>query len=366
MEQHFTQSNEPIGLMVTTGFMTAQDITRLGTCSRLYYDSVTLNLLTWSNISIKNRRLTKSSLPTTLVARSAVTELSIYTDFICFVPDYMCEFPRLEVVKLLGNKFSIFLDLPACLVNTPRNIDYQLQVHQKIKQLLKSLPSSVVSFSSTIDANLFQEINLPHHIKLLEDMDLVNYSSDNEITEIRKLYNPNTYYRTLGSNVFSKFPKLEVLVLFHSVIAHCTVFPDSLHTFISYQNNQCSFPWPEKLRKIVRTIILVTSSMSLINMLTTPFGSNIIFSKLENLSIITNNWSIEYKDLHAVVHNLLLQRELVFPNLKNLRILHTLVTLQNPIIETTTTNGLNIFVGPTPDDVNINNIQELKYLCSST
>ncbi len=361
MEQHFTQSNEPIGLMVTTGFMTARDVTRLGTCSKLYHDMIAQNSLTWNNISIKNRTLTEYSLPKTLAARNAVTELSVDTNFVGYVPGYMCEFPRLEVFKITQNGQNT-QRLPEALINKQQYY-HGFGLAERLQQIINSLPPSVISFHSMIYTwSILNEISLPYNIKSLVEVDLGAYTSDNEITEI--IYKPSLYHNRLLPNELNIFTKLQVLVLFNTTISYRTVFPNTLHTVVLYNYNQSSFLWPETLRKNIRICTVISNSTNLINILTFNYDPDVKFPNLENLTIIISFFGLTTFSIQSLVDNILVQK-LVFPQLKFLRILYrSNVSLPLPIIKTKSTIGLNIFVGPIPDDLEIDNARQILDLSS--
>ncbi len=346
MEQHFTQSNEPIGLMVTIVYMTAQDVTRLGSTSKLYYESVTLNPFTWDNISIKNRTLTKSNLPTTLVARSAVTELLIHTELLRYALQFICEFPRLEFIKLTTSYAFTEQHLATPLLKPDNFNNLSDRFQESFEHLIKSLPPSVTSLDSNCNTWCSDNsIQLPPHIKILRSNNLHSYTHDNEVVSIKTLY----LYRS--TSVLFNFPKLEELVLdYNEQLSDSLIFPETMHTFISYNHMyQTNFPWTENLGKHVRTIKLFTRSPDQIKILRNPF-SNFVFPYLEYLMIVLEECNY-FSLACAMTNNIIQQKTQVFPQLKYLVILyHSTSELSCPTIYNCII-GLNYFIGPIPDNL---------------
>ncbi len=360
MEQHFTQSNEPIGLMVTTSFMTRQDITRLGTCSKLYHEMVAQNSLAWENTKLKNIHLTVDSLPSTLAARGAVVELFIHANLIRRSVQFMCELPRLNWVKIIKSSTRQVVAKPLSVsIESITTID-GLTFQKIFENFMECLPSTVQILEFYVDVGCLKKnsINLPLNINTLINVRLDSFTHNNNVKTIFQLNKP------IGTESLMKFPSLKRIVTSNVQFNNRYMFPNSLVTFFSYHDeihNTAIWPWPENIATNVRTIILVTASTLQILRLLMFDENNIVYSKLENLMIVINR-RYQLHNAQIILKKILQSTTPNMPLLKNLVIFYKLDEELKQLSTTkisTSVTGCKTLIGPVPHNLNIRDIPQM-------
>ncbi len=344
LQQHFTDSYDPIGILVTIEFMNARDITRLGTCSKEFYNMVALNPSSWNHIKLSNTNLYEHKLPKTSVARSAVTTLFLNPELIPYSIHFMADFNRLENILVEDDNRveSTKLSKPINNYSLPKFTGY-FYLHNDLPRLIKLLLDHVPKSTCLLDLQLDSElpissITLPENIHTLSCDELNVFTHSPFIKKIQLCGNFN-------EPDFYQFPNLESITCYTENISMCHT-PNSLHTYISYSHYGSGFPWSQEASNSLRQTRFVVSAedKEIDNFLSNKLGEA-FFPNLETLQIILETW---YESMtlcsiaNSVTKNILKYKSSNFPKLTQLSVFWIYDTYIHEEGSSYTQNGVNV------------------------